>query len=73
MTVTYGYDGLDRLTSVDYADLDVLYTYDPVSNRETEVETAPDGSVLKNCTFTYSTRDQLTTLTDNLDATQSVT
>jgi len=58
---------------VDYADLDVLYTYDAVSNRETEVETAPDGSVVKNRTSTYNTRDQLTTLTDNLNATQSVT
>ena len=58
---------------MDYADLDVLYTYDPVSNRESEVETAPDGSVVKNRTSTYNTRDQLTTLTDNLDAAQSVT
>ncbi len=72
-TTTYDYDLLDRLTEAAYPELTATYGYDLVSNRTTEREIANvDGSVIKDRSYDYNTRDQLETVTDLLDAANSV-
>ena len=55
-TFTYGYDGLSRLTSANYGDETVSYTYDKSGNRLTQVSSI-DGTT----TYTVATNsNQLT-------------
>ena len=55
-TFTYGYDGLSRLTSANYGDETVSYTYDKSGNRLTQVSSV-DGTT----TYTVATNsNQLT-------------
>ena len=70
----YTYDNEDRLTEVDYTDKTVTYTYDANFNRLTEVEVSkPGGVTTKNISMSYNDRNQLTNITDNLDANNNVT
>ena len=71
-TTTYGYDNNDRLTSVHYPEQHTTYTYDPAYNRltETSVDTAT-SAVIVDKTTAYNTRNQHTTVTDHLDASQN--
>jgi len=70
-TTTYGYDSLDRLTSVSYDDgvagpgTIVTYGYDASYNRATEraVDNAT-GNVVKDLDYDYDSRNQLTQITD---------
>jgi RHS repeat-associated protein len=70
---TYVYDGNDRLTETAYPDAVVTYSYDAAYNRltETAVDTA-SVAMLVNKTYTYNTRNQLTGITDNLNAANNV-
>ena len=75
----YDYDDLDRLDEVIYPDLPigegttVNYTYDANYNRETEVSVLTTSQVtVKNVTYINNDRNQLTDITDNLEATQNI-
>jgi RHS repeat-associated protein len=73
-TTGYSYDSADRLTQVDYPETSVVYTYDANFNRLSEVETRlSDSAVIKDQSYAYNNRNQLTGITDNLDAANSVT
>ncbi|MCG7872835.1 MAG: GH-E family nuclease [Candidatus Thiodiazotropha lotti] len=73
-TTGYSYDSADRLTQVDYPETSVVYTYDANFNRLSEVETRlSDSAVIKDQSYAYNNRNQLTGITDNLDAANNVT
>ncbi len=60
LTTTYGYDALDRLTSIDYSDVgtpDVVYGYDTDGNRTSMT----DGT--GTTTYTYDEADRLISVT----------
>ncbi|MBI3560523.1 MAG: RHS repeat protein, partial [Gammaproteobacteria bacterium] len=71
-TTTYGFDSNDRLTQVTYPDKVTTYTFDGNANRLTEVTTVNNATTL-NKTYAYNNRNQLTGVTDNLNAANSVT
>jgi RHS repeat-associated protein len=60
-TITYTYDGLNRLTAADYDSGEYFhYTYDDVGNRLTEEKkTTPDGLV-ENTAYTYDDANRMT-------------
>ena len=61
----YRYDLADRLEEVAYPDQTTSYTYDFVSNRLTEQSlSATDSSLLVDRTYTYNSRNQVLTLSD---------
>jgi YD repeat-containing protein len=70
---TYVYDGNDRLTEAAYPDAVVTYTHDAAYNRltETAVDTASAAALVSKA-YTYNTRNQLTGITDNLNAANNV-
>jgi YD repeat-containing protein len=76
-TTTYGYDALDRLTSVQYgtngANGSVTYTYDAAGNRLTEKGTDPlnPGQTIDR-TYTYNEANELIFIKDQ-DPTKNVT
>lgn len=71
-STTYTYDVLDRLTGVVYPDKTAAYTYDAASNRLTETETNTGGTTLVDRSYTYDDRNRLLSVTDALDAAQSI-
>ena len=72
-TTTYAYDALDRLTAVAYPLTTVTYAYDGNYNRvsEHEVDNATSASI-SDLTLVYNERDQLTQLTDSIDAQNTI-
>ena len=73
-TTSYVYNNLDQLTSVTYPDSNTYtYTYDANYNRASEVVVNGLGTKTVDKTYAYNTRNQLKTITDNLDAGQNVT
>ncbi|MCP3957871.1 MAG: RHS repeat protein, partial [bacterium] len=73
-TTTYAYDTADRLADVTYPDKITTYTYDAAGNRLGETDTDPAGdTTLRDRTYTYNDRNQLTAVTDLLDPPASVT
>ena len=71
-TTTYTYDSDDRLQQVAYPDKRTTYTYDPAYNRLTENTVLASGSVDTSRVYAYNLRNQLTGITDNLNAANSV-
>ncbi len=71
-TTTYTYDSDDRLKQVAYPDKTTAYTYDPAYNRLTEKTTLTSGAADTDRTYAYNPRNQLTGITDNLSAANSV-
>jgi RHS repeat-associated protein len=71
-TTTYAYDSDDRLLQVAYPDKTTAYTYDPEYNRLTEKTTLTSGAADTDRTYAYNPRNQLTGITDNLSAANSV-
>ncbi|WP_413665077.1 RHS repeat-associated core domain-containing protein [Microbulbifer sp. CNSA002] len=76
---TYVYDDLDRLESVTYPDVPagsghtVTYGYDNAYNRVSEIAVNSTSSQTeKDLTLSYNERNQLTDITDNLDAANNV-
>ncbi|MGE0454252.1 MAG: RHS repeat domain-containing protein [Vicinamibacteria bacterium] len=74
-TTSYGYDALNRLTSVTYpVDASfpggrvVGYGYDLVGNRERETETDASGAVLADKQGIFDSLNRLTSLVDLVDA-----
>src|SRR5208337_14854 len=73
-TTTYGYDGLNRLTSVSYYnDATLTYTYDADGNRLTEKGTDPTTRNPVSLNYVYNALNELTSVTNTLDASQDVT
>jgi len=79
-TTTYGYDDLDRLETVTYPDIPagsgqtVTYGYDGNYNRTSETAVnSTSGQTQKDRTYAYNERNQLTDITDHLDAANNVT
>jgi RHS repeat-associated protein len=72
-TTTYDYDLTDRLEGVTYPDKTTTYTYDAVGNRLSEEERNAGGDLITDKTFAYDDRHRLREITDNLDATKSIT
>lgn len=69
----YAYDDNDRLTLVNYPDAVVSYSYDANYNRITEQSTdKATNTLVVNKTFGYNNRNQLETITDNIDNAQNV-
>jgi RHS repeat-associated protein len=76
---SYDYDALDRLETVTYpADAKyssgrtVVYGYDRVGNRRSEITQTPNGSaVLESKAGTFDAVNRLTLLTDNLNSSQT--
>ncbi len=68
---TYGFDNADRMTSAAYPDKTVSYSYDANYNRLSETTTASGGTVSSDKSYSYNSRNQLTAITDALDAAQS--
>jgi RHS repeat-associated protein len=69
----YDYDLNDRLQVVDYPDALVEYEIDANYNRERERSTdKASGLLIVDKTYAYNNRNQLTGITDNLDASQNV-
>jgi RHS repeat-associated protein len=69
-TTSYGYDGLNRLTSVTLGPSVTEYGYDLVGNRKTEKVT-DNGTTIRQLTSLFDEANRLTTLTDELDAAKS--
>ena len=68
-TTDYSFDANDRLSEVAYPDQTTAYTYDAAYNRLTETTTDNNSNaVTVNKTYAYNNRNQVTTVTDNLDA-----
>ncbi len=73
-TTRYGYDTNDRMTQVTYPDATVTYSYDAAFNRTGERSTDNTTSaVLVDKAYRYNNRNQLTDITDHLNAPDSVT
>ncbi|MCP3958861.1 MAG: RHS repeat-associated core domain-containing protein, partial [bacterium] len=73
-TTAYVYDTADRLFEVTYPDKITTYSYDAAGNRSTETETDLDGTTTQcDRGYVYNDRNQLTAVTDLLDASASVT
>ena len=71
-TTTYAYDRDDRLQQVVYPDKTTTYTYDPAYNRLSEKTILTSGAADTDRTYAYNLRNQLTGITDNLNAANSV-
>jgi RHS repeat-associated protein len=79
-TTTYGYDALNRLTTVSYPDVGAglgparvaAYGYDLVGNRATETITDA-GTLVSSKTGVFDFANRLTTLTDSVDPSKSAT
>ncbi len=73
-TTSYNYDDNDRLEQVIYPDVTTTYTYDAAYNRKTEISTDNStNATLVDKGYDYDDRNQLETVTDNLDNSQNVT
>ena len=72
-TTDYAYDSEDRLTDVTYPDTQVAYTYDANFNRLTEHTTRiADHQLIRDWVYDYNHRNELTAITDRLDAANSI-
>ena len=74
ITTGYGYDGLNRLTTVAYSTGgSLIYTYDNAGNRLTEIGTDPSNpGQAVNLTYKYDTINRLMSVTNSLDPSQNV-
>src|SRR5262249_55714818 len=73
-TTTYGYDDLDRLTTVGYPDgTYVTYGYDGVGNRISETVKDAAGVVLSAKTAEFDTINRLSDVTDSVDPSNDAT
>jgi RHS repeat-associated protein len=72
-STTYTYDRADRLTEVVYPDQHDTYTYDPAWNRVTETVADSQGTLLSSKVLGYNSRNQLTEITDSVDAANNAT
>jgi RHS repeat-associated protein len=71
-TTTYVYDDDDRMEEVAYPENTTNYGYDGVGNRRTEQARDTGGTLITDREFDYDERSQLRTLTDQLNAAESV-
>ncbi len=70
----FGYDSQDRLTQAIYSgdsqpqnNGTATYRYDDNGNREGETFTTADGTLTKNITYGYDNNDQLTSISNTVD------
>jgi len=71
-TTTYVYDDDDRMEEVAYPESTTSYSYDSVGNRLTEQARDTAGTLITDREFDYDERNQLRTITDHLNAAESV-
>jgi RHS repeat-associated protein len=72
-SIAYQFDSLNRLTQANYGGgASVTYGYDKVGNRVSELGSEVGGGLV-NRTFAYDDLNRMSSLTDTLDATKSVT
>lgn len=71
-TTTYVYDDDDRMEEVAYPENTTSYSYDSVGNRLTEQARDTAGTLITDREFDYDERNQLRTITDHLNAAESV-
>jgi len=70
---TYAYDDFGRLSGVGYPDgRTMVYTYDAVGNRLSEVETDGAGAPVRDRSFHYNARHQVEYIRDRLTPARSV-
>ncbi len=68
-TTRFEFDSNDRLTKVTYPSTNTTYGYDAAYNRISEVERDnASNAVSKSKTYAYNQRNQLTDVSDNVDA-----
>jgi RHS repeat-associated protein len=69
---TYDFDPADRMLEVRYPESTTSYTYDAVGNRLTEQTLDTASTLVADRELDYDTRNQLGTITDHLNAAESV-
>ncbi|WP_167336702.1 RHS repeat protein, partial [Paenibacillus camerounensis] len=70
-TTGYGYDGLNRVTSISRPDgSSVTYTYDVRGNRLTSSDTAASSVTMTDTSYTYDLQNTLTSVTSGTSTTK---
>ncbi len=72
-TTIYAFDPVDRLATVAYPEKTVTTTYDAVGNRISESAVDNAATTITDRLYAYDNRHRLTSVADQLDATQTVT